>query len=92
MQDMKTRTLITIAALAMMSGTALASSSDCNEPKDKWMSMDEARAKVVSMGYDVRKIKVEDGCYEAYATRDGKKLEIYMNPVTAEVVKMKEDD
>ena len=89
---MKTRTITTIFALAMMSGAALASSSDCNEPKDKWMSMEEARAKVVSMGYEVRKLEVDDGCYEAYATKDGKRLEIYLNPVTAEVVKMKEDD
>lgn len=89
---MKTRTIITIAALALMSGSALASSDKCNEPKDKWMSMDEAKAKVIAMGYEVRKLKVEDGCYEAYAIKDGKKHELYMNPVTAEVVQSKEDD
>ncbi len=89
---MKTTAILALASLALMSGTALASSSDCNEPRDKWMSMDQARAKVTAMGYDVRKLEVDDGCYEAYATKDGKRLEIYLNPVTAEVVKMKEDD
>jgi len=92
MQEMNTRTIIAIAALALMSGSALASSDKCNEPKDKWMSMDDAKAKVVAMGYEVRKLKVEDGCYEAYAIKDSKKYELYMNPVTAEVVEMKEDD
>ncbi|MEE4235968.1 MAG: PepSY domain-containing protein [Anderseniella sp.] len=89
---MKTTAILALASLALMSGTALASSSDCNEPRDKWMSMDQARAKVTAMGYDVRKLEVDDGCYEAYATKDGKRLEIYLNPVTAEIVKMKEDD
>jgi hypothetical protein len=89
---MKTTAILALASLALMSGTALASSSDCNEPRDKWMSMDQARAKITAMGYDVRKLEVDDGCYEAYATKDGKRLEIYLNPVTAEVVKMKEDD
>lgn len=90
---MNTRTIIAIAALALMSGSALASSDKCNEPRDKWMSMDQARAKVVAMGYEVRKLKVDDGCYEAYATDSkGRRMEIYLNPVTAAVVKMKEDD
>ncbi len=89
---MKTRTLFAIAALAMMSGTALASSSDCNEPKDKWMSINEARAKVSALGYDVRKVEVDDGCYEVYGTKNGRRYEVYINPVTAEVVKLEQDD
>jgi hypothetical protein len=37
--------------------------------------------------------EVDDGCYEAYAIDDkGRRMEIYINPVTAAVVKMKQDD
>lgn len=90
---MKTFTVVTIAAMTLISGTAMASSTYCNEPKSKWMSVGSIKAKVTSMGYKVRKIEVDDGCYEAYATdSSGRRMEIYLNPVTAEVVKMKEDD
>jgi cytochrome b len=67
---MKTTALLTLATVTMITGTAHASSSYCNEPRSKWMSMDEARASVTKMGYKVRKMKVDDGCYEAYAIDD----------------------
>jgi hypothetical protein len=90
---MKTTALLTLATVTMITGTAHASSSYCNEPRSKWMSMDEARASVTKMGYKVRKMEVDDGCYEAYAIDDkGRRMEIYINPVTAAVVKMKQDD
>ena len=90
---MKTAALITLAALTAVTGTAHASSSYCTEPRSKWMSMDEARATVTKMGYKVRKVDVDDGCYEAYAIDDkGRRVEIYINPVTAAIVKMKQDD
>ena len=42
-------------------------------------------------GWDVRKIKEDEGCYEVYAVKaDGKKVEAYFNPATFELVK--EDD
>lgn len=89
---MKSITIASAFTLALMSGTAMASSDKCNEPADKWMSMDEARAKVTAMGYDVRKVEVDDGCYEAYGIKNGRKYEVYINPVTAEIVELEEDD
>ena len=44
------------------------------------------------MGYkDIRTFKVTDGnCYEIYGyNKDGKKAEVYFNPVTAEIVTQK---
>ena len=38
-------------------------------------------------GWDVRSIKTEDGCYEAYAIdAKGKRVEAYFNPQTFERV------
>ena len=34
---------------------------------------------LTDQGYEVRKIKIEDGRYEASALKDGKKLEILLN-------------
>ena len=49
----------------------------------------EIRAQIIEKmtgeGYEVRKVKTEDGYFEVYALKDGKKLEIYLdadlNPV-----------
>ena len=43
----------------------------------------EVKAKIEDMlktqGYEVRKIKVEDGMYEAYVVKGGEKAELYLN-------------
>ncbi|MDE4172798.1 PepSY domain-containing protein [Phaeobacter sp. PT47_59] len=50
----------------------------------------QIRATLTEQGYEVRKIETEDGLYEAYALKDGKKLEIYMND-KMEIIRIKED-
>ena len=47
---------------------------------------------IAEQGYQVAKFKVTDGnCYEIYGKdRDGKKVEIYFNPVDGSVVKSKQ--
>ena len=96
---MKTSTLrklfatsATIAALSLP--FAAQAEERCSEtPKDQWMSVEQVRAKATELGYDVRSIKVEDGCYEAYAIdKDGKRVEAYFDPATGEIVKTKTDD
>ena len=34
---------------------------------------------LTAQGYEVGKIKIEDGMYEAYAKKEGKKYEVFMN-------------
>jgi hypothetical protein len=41
------------------------------------------------MGYEVRKVDEEDGCWEVKGTKEGKRVEAYFDPVTGEVVKVK---
>lgn len=56
-------------------------------PKTQWMTQDAAKSRAEAMGFEVRRVKIEDTCYEIYAVaKDGKKSEIYLNPVTGELV------
>ena len=74
--------LITVASFA---GFAQAEdeSTKCDAPKDKWMTEEAMKAKATEMGYDVRQVKVEDGCYEVYAIdAKGQKVEQIFNPET----------
>ena len=50
----------------------------------------QVRQVLTEQGYEVAKIKLEDGMYEAYAKKDGQKYEVFLN-ADFEVVKTKED-
>jgi len=52
------------------------------------MSEIDAKAKLVAQGYKIDKFKVDGTCYEIYGSnKDGKKVEIYFDTKTLEVVK-----
>ena len=85
-------TSATIAALSLP--FAAQASDKCGDvPQDQWLSIEQVRAKATELGYDVRKVKVEDGCYDAYAIdKNGNRVEAYFDPATGEIVKTKTDD
>ncbi len=81
-------------AFATFAPTTMALASDghayCAKTSGQWMSKSAAKGKATDMGYDVRRVKRENGCYEIYAIgKNGARVEIYMNPVTGAVVKTK---
>lgn len=83
------RKIIAIALFATVAAPAFATDL-CTVPQDKWMTEDALKAKAAEAGFDVKQIKVEDGCYEIYAIdKTGAKVEAWLNPETAEVVKIK---
>lgn len=58
---------------------------DCDTGESQWRSMDELREHVIQAGWQVRKVKVDDGCYEIYGTTpEGQRVEAYFDPVTFE--------
>lgn len=84
------RKIIALALLTSIAAPAFAADM-CSVPQDKWMTEDALKAKAVELGYDVKQVKIEKGCYEIYAIdKDGKKVEVLMNPETAAVVEVKD--
>lgn len=74
-------------------GAAAASGNRCNIPASEWQSREALQKKLEAEAWKVRRIKSEDGCYEAYAfDRNGRRVEAYFNPKTLERLKMKVDD
>lgn len=52
-----------------------------------WKSMDALKAKLAGEGWQIRKIKVDGGCYEAYGTTPkGERVEAYFHPVSLETL------
>lgn len=90
------RHAMTAAALAaglLAAGQAAASPACTKEPQSKWLTEAQMKAKIAQMGYVVKVFQVSGSCYEIYAkTKDGKKAEVYFNPVTGQIVRNNVDD
>jgi len=83
-------TLSGLTALALLTGIgqAMASGDYCTVPKAEWQPKEDLEAKLKADGWDVRKIKIEDGCYEVYGMdAAGAKQEVLFNPKTFEPVR-----
>ncbi|MGM9487453.1 PepSY domain-containing protein [Ideonella sp. YS5] len=82
-----------LAAALSLAAAALpitaSAKADCTaHPKAEWMSEADAKAKIVAQGYTINKFKVDGHCYEIYGkNKDGKKVEIYFDTKTLDVVK-----
>ena len=80
--------LAAIACLAMAPTAALAGANCKANPKAEWMSETDAKAKLMAQGYKIDKFKIDGHCYEIYGSnKDGKKVEIYFDTRTLDVVK-----
>jgi hypothetical protein len=75
-----------VAGFAMvLSGPAFAAGKCSEAPKTKWQPEAALESKLQSGGYQVRKIKVEKGCYEVYALdKQGKRANMAFNAETLE--------
>lgn len=78
-----------LAVFVLLVGSVSFAGPNCtNEAKDKWMSEGKMKEMILSQGYKIKKFKVSGNCYEIYGwDKEGKKVEIYYNPVDGSVVK-----
>jgi hypothetical protein len=80
--------LAILLTLSFASSAAFAGANCTKHPKADWMPQDQAKAKIESMGYKINKFKVDGNCYEIYGkNKEGKKVEIYFDTKTLDVVK-----
>ena len=79
-----------VACLVASSAGALASDDRyCgNAPRADWKSIAEVSAAIEAKGYQIREIETDDGCYEVKARdQTGKRFELYVHPLTLQIVK-----
>ena len=82
--------LLVLALVVLSSNLAFAKKNCTDQPKDKWMKEEDFKKMVEGQGYTIKKFKQPGTCYEIYGTdKDGKKVEIYFNPVDGSVSKSK---
>ena len=83
--------LATAVTAAFAVSPALASDK-CNVPQAEWQPKEALQQKLEGEGWKVKKLKVDDGCYEVYVTDgQGKRMEVYFDPKTFATVKSKSE-
>lgn len=81
--------MLFVAATLLVAGPAFASSICKDHPRAEWMSKDAITKIATDRGYDVKAVKEEDQCWEIKGMKDGKRVEIYLDPTSGELVKAK---
>ena len=81
---MKRFALVSAIVIATTS-PALAAGKCSTAPKSMWQPQSKLETQLQSAGFKVRQVKVENGCYEVYATdKSGKRANMAFNAETLE--------
>lgn len=78
------KTLIAAAALVVATGAQATGLATCDSGKpDTWQPQDKLESMLKERGWQIRRIKIDGGCYEVYALNEkGERVEAYFHPLT----------
>lgn len=84
---------VTALIAGMMWGGLAQAKSRCWVPMTQWQPRDAVARLAEQNGWTVRRIKIDDGCYEVIGTdANGRKIEVKLHPGTLVLVEYEEDD
>ncbi len=80
-------------SLSLAAPALLADDDDCDVPVKQWQSRDAVLRLAAQQGWQVQRLKIDDGCYELRGTDAmGREFKAKLDPGTLRVVKMKQRD
>ncbi len=81
-----------VLALGLSAWPSLAD-DDCDVPVQQWQSREAVHRMAVAQGWQVQRLKIDDGCYEIRGTdAQGRAFKAKVDPGTLEVLKIKHKD
>lgn len=92
---MRTMIIASLTALGIVAASSFAADSRPTETDiGRWLSIQQALAKLESAGYrNIEKIERDGGGYEVKATdRNGQRIKLYLHPRTGEIVDQRQRD
>ncbi len=79
--------------LIMVGAGAAMADDDCHVPMDQWQSREAVEAMAKARGWQVSRLKIDDGCYQIKGIDGaGQSFKAKIDPATLSVVKMKYKD
>ncbi|KFE33359.1 MAG: PepSY domain-containing protein [Desulfomicrobium sp.] len=87
------KTLTILAFLAALPAGAALADDDCFVPMADWQPREAVAEFATRQGWEVRRIKIDDGCYEIDG-RDatGRAIEVKLHPGTLQIVEFEFED
>lgn len=90
---MKHYSLLRGGLLALSLGLAtlpIWADDDCDAPVHRWQSREAVRQMAAQQGWQIQRLKIDDGCYEIRGTdNQGRSFKAKIDPETLKVLKMK---
>lgn len=87
----KTMTILCLL-LALRAGPAFAD-DDCFVPMADWQPREAVARLATENGWTVRRIKIDDGCYEIDGSdAEGRRIEVTVHPTTLAVIEIEYED
>lgn len=79
-----------VLALSLFgAGAALADDDDCRSPMSDWQPRDAAVQHAATLGIEVTRLKIDDGCYKVRGRDgDGNRIELKLEPATLALVEL----
>ena len=66
---------------------------DCDAPVNRWQSREAVRQMAAQQGWQIQRLKIDDGCYEISGTdSQGRGFKAKIDSETLKVLKMKQGD
>ena len=87
------KTLTILAFLAALPAGAALADDDCFVPMADWQPREAVAQFAIAQGWEVRRIKIDDGCYEIDG-RDaqGRAIEVKLHPGTLQIIEFEFED
>jgi hypothetical protein len=86
-------TCVLLALLMSLATVPAWASDDCDAPVERWQSREAVRQMAVRQGWQIQRLKIDDGCCELHGTdAQGRSFKAKIDPETLKVLKMKQRD
>ncbi len=82
-----------VAIALSAAAPVFADDDDCYVPMSKWQSREAVRSWAESQGWNIRRLKIDDGCYEIKGyDQAGHEIEVKIDPATFAIVEFEYED
>lgn len=87
------KTLTMLTFLAVLPAVVALADDDCFVPMADWQPRDAIARLAEENGWTVRRIKIDDGCYEIDGSdAEGRRIEATVHPATLQVIDIEYED
>ena len=84
--------LLPTVVLALLAATSAQARDDCDSAIATWQRREAVRAMAEDRGWRLKRIKIDDGCYEVYGTDgQGHRFEAKIDPATLDIIEIENE-